>query len=332
MNKFSVERIRVIDEAINRGDYPSQIDLQKFCKKEIGVEVTDRTIRNDIKVLKTVYKAPIKSSRKFGGYYYSDEFDLQVAVLSATQEMNKIQLAFETLRQYQFLQAFEGLAEAFNKIEQAIHINIKEGKGNQYIHFEEATISGKEHIPLFLEAIKRRRKVSFLYETYKTKVKSKPIIAPYFIKEYNNRWYIIGEDEEWESFRTVALDRVTNPEVLDKSFVRNKTFNLSDFFKNVFGMTVYNKPPEDIILEFKDDMVQAKYFVSKPFCKYEVLEWYDEKQNIPKQIKIHLKSNYELQRKIVSMGDEVKVIAPDKFKYEVVQKLRGSLEQYGEGV
>ena len=88
-------------------------------------------------------------------------------------------------------------------------------------------------------------------------------------------------------------------------------------------MTVLqDRDPEEIILSFTP--LQAKYFESKPFHQYEVVE----KNQQYLIIKMRLIINYELIRKLAGFGTGVKVLRPITLKKELIQYLQAAIEQY----
>ena len=79
----------------------------------------------------------------------------------------------------------------------------------------------------------------------------------------------------------------------------------------------YHAPIEEIFLQF--DAVQAKYFISKPFHQYEKVE----ETNDYLIVKMYLKINYELIRKLAGMGNAVKVLQPQS----LIQTLKDFFEK-----
>ena len=225
-----------------------------------------------------------------------------------------MQVAVETLSQLQHLDIFKDLQGVFQKIRQSVEFKISTPSVSRTIYFEPVPFyQGTEHIAVFLKAIEATRSVSFKYHSFKSPTPFEHEINPYFLQEYGNRWYIIGLSKKYQKVTSFALERIEGePEILKEYFDIPKGFSPNKIFENTYGMTNdYDAPIEEIILQFKP--LQAKYFKSKPFHKYTIVE--ESKEHLI--IKLNLKVNYELIRKLVSMGHEVKVLEP----IELINKL-----------
>ena len=88
--KNALLRYRVIDKAIRNQyqPYPSKSQLREACEEALygsmdGSNICDSTIEKDMFAMKMEHDAPIKYSKKFGGYYYTDpEFSLDEITLN----------------------------------------------------------------------------------------------------------------------------------------------------------------------------------------------------------------------------------------------------------
>jgi len=182
-----------------------------------------------------------------------------------------------------------------------------------------------DYIEPLLLAISQSKAVHFKYQSYKSRHILSHKVEPYFIKEHNNRWYLIGYLSKTEQYTTFALERIKphSLTILEEYFYRNKTFTLDNYLKNAIGMSILsNAPVEEIILQFTP--LQAKYFISKPFHQYLLIE---ETINHT-TVKMNLIINYELIRLLAGMGAGVKVIAPTSLITQLTTYHRQALLQY----
>src|ERR1035437_1638333 len=98
----------------------------------------------------------------------------------------------------------------------------------KYISFEsEGNLKGIESLNLLLDAAKNNRRIMFNHKSFDADESKFHIIEPYLLKEYQNRWYVIGEDiGDGEKdlgpneFRTFGIDRITDLRLHDS----NSTF------------------------------------------------------------------------------------------------------------
>lgn len=318
LNKNRLNRIKNIDDYLNR-----QTRITRTRLSEI-FQVDEKTIRRDIEVLRDEYKAPIESDQN--GYFYSDNFNLPLNLALSGKELNQLKIAVKTLNQFRHLEVFKDLSGLLEKIENSVKFKLDDST-NSHIYFEEVPFyEGTELIDLFIEAIEKQLIVEFEYQSFKSEMPSKQLIHPYVIKEHTNRWYVIGFIPEHNSFTAFALERIKQNDNLKLSsnpFIKNQDFDIKKMFQYTYGMTVFHdRIPDKIILEFSP--LQAKYFESKPFCQYKII---DRSNNLVR-IQTELITNYELVRKIASMGNGVKVISPLMLKNKVVNFHKNALTNY----
>lgn len=148
------------------------------------------------------------------------------------------------------------------------------------------------------------------------------ILHPYLVKEYRNRWYIIGWLESVEAIRTFGLDRIEEMSVVDDAeFRENSDFDAEDFFKYVYGISEPDGKPVEVHLRFTPH--QANYVLSKPLHHtHKVVK--DTKSGLV--VSYNVVPNYEFLQQILHFGDQVKVLKPkamvDKVKNMVKEMVR----------
>ncbi|PSJ72491.1 hypothetical protein C7N43_33990 [Sphingobacteriales bacterium UPWRP_1] len=322
ISKNQLKRLMQIDEKLNR--WKNQyVSIQALVEL---TGVTERTVKEDIRVMRDEYGAPLEWSAKGGGYYYSSDFSMPVKNLALKKEdIDKLKTALALLQQYTRLGILPDVEDVINKLEKAVKFKLDQTY-HPYIYFEQNPFyEGIDYIEPLLLAISQSKAVHFKYQTYKSNSILSHKVEPYFIKEHSNRWYLIGYLAKAEQYTTFALDRIKphSLTILEEYFYRNKTFTLDNYFKNVVGMTVApNKPVEEIILEFSP--IQAKYFISKPFHVYEIIS---VTETITR-VKLNLIINFELIRLLSGMGSGVKVIQPQHLINELYNYLKNALNQY----
>ncbi|MEM7369561.1 MAG: WYL domain-containing protein [Bacteroidota bacterium] len=276
------------------------------------------------------YDAPILHDKKRNGYHYTSQFQIPVDLALTQEDFSALELAANTLTQFKHLRVFEAFNNLFFKITHTVNHLIQENQ-NSHIHFEKVPFyKGTEHIDSCLKAIEYQRIIRFLYHSPHSKTPILHVVHPYELKEHTNRWYLVAWMPEYQSYTPFALDRILSDEVkiMEREFGRDQSFNIETYFEFAIGMTVYHDQPiEDVILEFQPK--QAQFFKSKPFHNYDIIEETNDKLIVRLRLIIHQeKRNYELVRKIVSMGDGVKVIQPQVLIDQVKGYLHAALNQY----
>lgn len=202
--KNALIRYRIIDKALRNKykTYPSKEDLRYACEEElygdsIGRHICDSTIEKDMYAMKMEHDAPIKYSKKNGGYYYTDpEFSINEIPLSS-DDIDSIKFAASTLAQFKDAAIFKQFGFALNKIIERVSVSEETNtdESDKYVQFERGTtLRGSEHLPLLLNAIKERKITYFEYKSFVSSQQKKRKVVPLLLKEYRNRWYLISYD------------------------------------------------------------------------------------------------------------------------------------------
>ena len=79
------------------------------------------------------------------------------------------------------------------------------------------------------------------YQSFKAREPSLINFHPYILKEFNNRWFLIGRNTKEKAIRNLALDRIISIDYnLDISY-QNYDFDGDEYYKNTVGVTVLNE-------------------------------------------------------------------------------------------
>lgn len=191
------------------------------------------------------------------------------------------------------------------------------------ISFEEQNI-GKQGVFYELsDAIKSKKRIKLYYQKYYPDRLNEYILEPLALKEFKQRWYLLGAAEEGENIRTFGLDRILKVKIQKAKF-ENNNFNLNEFFKDYYGiMTNSNYEFAEVVLQF--DSFQGKYIKSLPLHHSQEIITDNEEELV---IKIRLHITFDFKQKLLSFGSLVKIISPKSLKVEIKNELIGALKNY----
>ncbi|MEI7982970.1 MAG: WYL domain-containing protein, partial [Bacteroidota bacterium] len=161
------------------------------------------------------------------------------------------------------------------------------------------------------------------YKRFESERTIRHFIHPYYLKEYRNRWYLIGWHDKWEDIRTFALDRVISVEEWkDKRYIEGY-FDPVEYFRNSVGVIARLGDPVTVRLRFTNS--QAEYILTQPIHQSQVVE---KKTKDYVTIRLSVGISYELTSAIIACGDQVKVLEPRSLKDEIREAHRKALELY----
>jgi predicted DNA-binding transcriptional regulator YafY len=296
-NQGTIKRYILIVEKTNSNRCPSFSEIKAYLHQH-GFEISARTLQRDIEQIRIEFGIEIKYDRGRNGYFIDKDRSVDLDT---------------------FLGFLDTVATA-----DLLTQSLKESKtAMNYISFEsEGSFRGVGYLKDILFAIKNRRKISFVHENYTAGTRKKYRIDPYLLKEYQNRWYVIGI-VEGRHFRTFGIDRIEALEVAAEVFKAEKFENPSVLFDNIIGLTNAEGRVEEVLLSFHP--VQGKYIKSLPLHRSQkVLK--DSKKELV--VSLNLVPNFELQQKLLMMGNAVKVLKPVSLARDIKRTLSLALKQY----
>lgn len=273
-NKNAAIRYQTLDKCFRdrRHRYYME-DLIDKCEEAIyyynGVGgVSRRQIFEDIKFMESETGWSVPLERKQDGrrvyYRYSDpDFTINAQPLTE-DEARQLRSVIITLRRFRGLPSNAWVDEVISNLEWRFGLR---GKQENMIGFEQNPyLRGLNLLPDIIDAATSHQAVRITYRNYKNCDEEYTVVVhPWYIKQYNNRWFLMAYDAEADRISNYALDRIQNFNVEeDVAYIPNKEVDFEHYFDDVFGVTI---PPSDVekirvLLQFSKK--QYPYIVSKP--------------------------------------------------------------------
>ena len=183
--------------------------------------------------------------------------------------------------------------------------------------------SARQYLPVVIDALKQNRRISFSYKSY---TRSRPtdgiVLEPYFVKIFKQLWYVIGLNVKDKQVKTYSLDRMSQLNLLQDTFVMPEDVNPSEFFKDCFGIITNRNRPKRIVLRVEP--TQAKYFRALPLHSSQQEEVHDEYSVFTYQMRI----TYDLKEELMSHGASIEVLEPQELKLLICNELEQALKNY----
>lgn len=331
-NRNALVRYQTIDKCLtNRHRLWTLEDLIEACSnalyeyESIDKGVSRRTVQADIQVMrsdKLGYNAPIEVyDNKY--YRYADA-DYSITNIPLTeQDLNTLVEITEILRQFKGFAHFSELTGIVQRLEDKIYTEKTQQPAIIDIERNE-NLKGLQFLDVLYNAILKQKVLTVSYQSFTARIPADISFHPYLLKEFNNRWFVLGKKSANENLLTLALDRIHAVEVNEHvAYYKDPSFNSTDYYKNVVGVTVINSAPQKVRLFF--DSSNAPYVVTKPLHHSQTVLETSEKGIV---VEIAVIPNYELERLILGFGDSVMVLSPSSLKRRLVGKLRKALRMY----
>ncbi|MEB2777482.1 WYL domain-containing protein [Algoriphagus sp. D3-2-R+10] len=351
LSKQAHIRYMTIDSCLRNSEGVFMEELIRECKRAIAFETGDilenisiskRTLQDDLKFFRETYNAEIIKERrdvphekqhlivsksKLDTYRYADR-TFSIANLPINKKERESMLeALGVLYRLSHMSSFHWLKETIQELQIIRNEGIPDEK---IISFEESSLlKGIDFLRPLYEAIFKKSVLEIKYFSFKQNQEFDFTISPYFLKQYNKRWFLFGKSHTQflvnpNRLLNLPLDRISLIQKSEKPYIRNEGLNSSEYFKDIIGVTFEeNSKKEDI--KIKIDSSQFHYIESKPLHESQVVL---ERNSDHVTIMISVYPNIELESLILSKGDFFEVISPDYFRRNISERIKKMSEKY----
>lgn len=335
INRNALIRYTTIDRCLrNRYRKWTLEDLTEACSNALyefeGIDkgISRRTIQLDIQNMRSEkmgYNAPIMVIDK--KYYTYDDPEYSITQLPiSSNDLHKLNEAIEILKQFQAFSHFKDMTGLIHKLENKVHTEQNQSKS--IIHLEKnENLKGLEHLNGLYQSILKRIVIEVNYQSFKSKNSQSFIINPYLLKEFNNRWFLVGYNYRVKLIQTLALDRISSFKTMAHlKFYEKKDFDADQYYKDIIGVTV-NEGLLPRQIRFWVSKPNAPYVVTKPFHSSQVIESENENGTI---FSIKVIPNFELERMILGFGADIEVLSPPSLREKIAEIIHNADENYKE--
>ena len=317
LSKSAFRRYKVIDGLLRNPmrKYPTMEEIIDACLDKLDFEPSRETIQKDLANMRLPYPdgfdAPVRWCARNRGYEYTDSNYSLAGVSLRQEELDTIEEAVDLIRSIGGSRISEQFNNAVEKLLSAtIERNIKAEEKRPILQTMIPPVSrGFEHFDCFYKACKEKIPVSFIHFSYKKRKYSHINLHPFLIKEFENRWYVIGYSENHNEVRTFGMDRVSEPLMLKKKFIKVDSTSIDAHLNDIYGVFPIPEAKKEVI----------RIHVSQMGTHYMQAYPLHESQSIAKnsegtsEITFNLIPSIELARYFLSQGRHVHIISPKWF-------------------
>ena len=322
--------IKDIRHELTRARYPRYKD-DAFIPDEELVQLSVRQFHLDLKEIgRRAARDGLKLSKREGTYRYVDSNEKHVSYYSVThipispevQKTMTYALTILNALKKTSRNTTEDLNLFLETLSSKLSIRLR-GIDNVISYGINDNLAGLDHLHDLLEYCIEEEPLSINYQPFQ-KDPEIHIVSPYFLKEYNSRWYLFGKcsyknNEERNKLYSYPLDRIVSFSKTGGIFQADlKPAHIDDYFSDIIGITKYSQlAPRTIKLKFTKG--RASYIDTKPIHPSQQLLG---EENGLMVYTIHVRPNYELISTINYFGDDC-VSEPSVTELKLILKNSG---------
>jgi len=270
------------------------------------------------------HNAPI-DKRKDGRrtwYTYSDRnFSITSQRLNK-EEAQKLQEALSSLKRIKGMPQFEWLNEMTLRLEAEFNIQNEDS----VISFENNShLVGFSYLSGLFNNIVNQQCIEMVYKSFGKDVVSMHV-HPYFLKEYNNRWFLWALDDSDKVLKNFPLDRIKQMEYSSVKYIANRDIDFMEYFDDVVGVSVPYEG-ECCFVHLKIDSAVWPYIETKPI--------HHSQTHLKAQqtadysfVRLKITPNFELEALLLSYGAGVEVLSPPELRNSIAERIKKSYKKY----
>lgn len=329
-NKHAQIRYKVLDDCFSNFHRKFYFDdLLERCNEALrelyGEEhsgIKTRTLRLDISYMRDragEAGVEIETVDDGNGYFYRYS-DPEFSIFKRGLGENDLAQLKETilmLQRFKGMPNFDWMSELVVKLEDKLNLR---GVANSVVGYDDnATYTGLDWFQDIFDAIINKAVLHIIYTTFAEET-FEWTIHPYYIKEYNNRWFLFGYNEEKQSVTNIPLDRIEDIHQVKRDYIPSN-IDFEHYFDDIIGVSMVPRDKENIRLQFSEH--RFPYVMTKALHPSQRIV--DVENRV---IEISVIPNRELESLILSYGKDVQVLEPESFRHQIAEVVRESLLHY----
>ena len=328
--KNALVRQRVIDRCLGSPKNYSIKGLMEACNRELesigeNTVTAMNTIRDDIEQIMTNYPdANVIAQRVGRNIYYSYE-DKSYSIFNIPfndDEVAQLTQTLSILARFEGMPQFEWMDDFVNRFKSSLKLTTS---NEPIVGFDEnIDLKGRNFFATLFSAISNKQVLEISYKNFKHDIVQEYIVHPYYLKQFNGRWFLIGHSDNIGKLSVFAFDRIVSTKSNNRDYIPNTTYNFNEYFDDMIGVT----KPNEASLEVVHLWISAQrwpYVETKPLHGSQRVVSKDE-YGVTIQIEVYL--NRELEQLVLSFGKDIKVLLPRILQEKIHSNIIENLSNY----
>jgi hypothetical protein len=338
----ALRRFYIYDQCLSMGTkgYTMEDILDELRKEETreirkgsrgeareGIEIRKRQFQKDLRTIEEVWKLKIERIKIPGKktvYRYKDPGFTIFSYDNLPKENNLLKLrdTLFLLQQFNGLPHFEFLKDLLRED------SIDDGSIKQSIIVDfdsnDDLVGLRDFFSKLVIAIQLRKVLKIKYNASFKKHKE-IVLSPYFLKEYNNRWFLLGNEKPYTSVSSLALDRIAEMTyVPEEEYTETDIDFKNDYFADVIGVTIPKGARlVNVVLKFSKE--RFPYIETKPLHGSQRILKDERAERI---VRLKVIENNELKSLIMYYGSDVEVLEPESLRNAIKEKIASIYNTY----
>lgn len=324
---FSI-RLRIIDKCLGSGRAYTGKELMANINRELDLRgeapITSRnTLMEDLLYIENAYHVNIIRERhgRQMTYQYESPSDTIFSNELSEDDFNHLEQALNILSRFEGMPQFEWMTQ----LSADMHLRMASGeKVKSIVGFASSEYNkGMENFTPLFDFIRKKETVEIRYQSFKMNEPQSIVVHPYYLKQYNSRWFLFCSNGDHTNVSNYPLDRILSVKPAHVPF-RETDIDFEEYFEDMIGVTKREgQKPEKVLLKFPKN--EYPYVATKPLHGSQKKVAEDETSVT---IELYVVVNYELEQNILSWGDYIEVLQPKDLRNRISERIANAACQY----
>ncbi|OAV43955.1 YafY family protein [Lewinella sp. 4G2] len=229
-------------------------------------------------------------------------------------EVEQIAATLAILARYQGLPQFEWLEEIQVRIQDAFNTN---ASADPVVSFQyNPHLHGLRYFQPLFNAITRKQALAITYQSFQEAAPTEFTFHAWHLKQFNNRWFALGQKQGTLGLTTLALDRIQTLDSVEEEYQPNTSIDFADYFDDIIGVSFLQDATLTTI-QLKAAADLWPYINSKPIHPSQKVLDRHPSGEVSFQLKLF--PNYELTAVLLSFGPRIEVLVPESLRNHVAK-------------
>ena len=304
------------------------MDMMEKCNlalEEAGYKpVTSKnTILEDLRGIESNFPEARIIQRKSGRYLFYEYEDKNFSIYNIPLDddgMAKLAQTIFILSKFEGMPNFEWIDEMIDHFK--FTLNIPTTKDSVVGFDDNIYLKNRNHFSRLFSAIIAEQSLIITYRPFG----KGPIVYdfhPYYLKQYNKRWFLFGCVDGKSNLSNFPLDRIEDIANSTVPYIPNTRFDFNDLFEDVIGVS--NLFDEMEVINFSVSSQSLDYIQTKPILPNQKPIEKRENETI---FEFKTIINRELIQLLLSYGSAITVLKPQKLVDIISTEVSKTLKNY----
>jgi len=193
----------------------------------------------------------------------------------------------------------------------------------QVAGFESGPKRDERFIQPLLDAASNHYAMQLCYQKFDSEPTQR-VVHPYYLKQYQLRWYLFCFDERRQHIACFALDRIVSLKRAEDVEFKATDVDFNHYFDDIIGVTKPSDGRVEHVRLYADHWV-ANYLKTSPLHSSQRVESEGAEGCV---LTLDVRPNHELEQEVLFLGEHVVVLEPETLRNAIKERLENTVRKY----